>query len=392
MSTSCDIARSEVGNGVAASLRAVDCISAEMTQAAFGRLFGAGGALGSALTIVLTLYVAFFAISLLTGRSRLGISAVTPRMMTLGLVLTFATSWVAYQSVVWNLAVGAPDQIASAIAGGGESATRVFGDKIDIVFATIAEATKGQAAAPTAVSTGTFTPPNLIWLGATLLLLGTVGVLITARIAMAVLVAIGPIFVVFALFDGSRGLFAGWLRGMVMLALAPLFTVLAGSLMLEMAVPIIARLAEPTGQIDPRAAMAFFLVGAVHVALMAMVFRTTGTMVGSWSVFGLAPSGLQQASGQDNKAATNLHAPAAQTNSEPPRTLALQPGRALTASIASSETHNATGRMSGGTQRDPAVGITRASMQTAGRGTSRSRGIGNRYRAPNQNRFLEKSR
>ena len=32
-------------------------------------------------------------------------------MMTLGLVLTFTTSWVAYQGVVWNLAVGAPDQL-----------------------------------------------------------------------------------------------------------------------------------------------------------------------------------------------------------------------------------------------------------------------------------------
>ena len=57
------------------------------------------GALLPALTILLTLYVAFFAFSLITGRCRLGISALTPRMITLGLVLTFATSWIAYQSV-----------------------------------------------------------------------------------------------------------------------------------------------------------------------------------------------------------------------------------------------------------------------------------------------------
>src|SRR5688572_6180904 len=75
-----------VGSGVAASLRAVDCAAQATAQAAFGRLFGADGALLRALTILLTLYVGFFAFSLITGRSRLGISALTPRMITLGLV------------------------------------------------------------------------------------------------------------------------------------------------------------------------------------------------------------------------------------------------------------------------------------------------------------------
>ena len=42
-------------------------------------------------------------------------------------------------------------------------------------------------------------------MGATLLLLGTVGVLVTARIALAVLVAVGPVFVVMALFPARAG-------------------------------------------------------------------------------------------------------------------------------------------------------------------------------------------
>ena len=50
--------------GVAASLRAVDCVSNEATASAFSRLFGLHGALLPALTILLTLYVASFAILL----------------------------------------------------------------------------------------------------------------------------------------------------------------------------------------------------------------------------------------------------------------------------------------------------------------------------------------
>ena len=301
--SACETLVANASAGAAPALRAVDCMANEAAASAFGRLFGSGGALLPALTILLTLYIAFFAISLLTGRSRIGISALTPRMMTLGLVLTFATSWAAYQGVVWNLATGAPDQIAGVLMGGsgtnGGSATQVFADRIDIVFAAIAEvsgavaasgqpvAEGGVQAASQAVS-GSFTPGNLMWLAALLLLLGTVGVLVTARIALAVLLAVGPIFVVLALFAGTRGLFAGWLRGVVLTAVIPLFAVLGGSFMLELAVPVVADLRGATG-IDGRAAMALFMIAAVHVALMAMVLKVAGTMVGSWQVFGLAP-------------------------------------------------------------------------------------------------------
>src|SRR5690606_34343064 len=124
----------------------------------------------------------------------------------------------------------------------------------------------------------TFSPPGLLWLGGTLLLLGTVGVLATAKIALAVLLGLGPVFVVMALCRGTRGLFVGWLKGLVMLAIAPLFAVLGGSLMLELAVPVLRGLALTPGQIDARAAMAFFMIGAVHVALMVLVLKVAGTM------------------------------------------------------------------------------------------------------------------
>ncbi|MEZ5734648.1 MAG: type IV secretion system protein [Novosphingobium sp.] len=210
--------------GVAPALRAVDCMAGEATAMAFNRLFGAEGALVPALTIILTLYIAFFALSLLAGRSRLSIPALTPKMLTLGLVLTFATSWLAYSQVV-NLAVGAPDQLAAILTGASGSATQIFADRIDIVMAAIGEVSQiaggGQQAdaaqgAAQGAATGSFSPGNLMRLAALLLLLGTVGVLVTARIALAVLLAVGPVFVVFALFAGTRGLTAGWLRGVVL--------------------------------------------------------------------------------------------------------------------------------------------------------------------------------
>lgn len=372
-------------SGVAPALRAVDCLANEAAATAFSRLFGSAGSLTPALTILLTIYIAFFAISLLTGRSRVSVSALTPRMMTLGLVLTFATSWLAYQGVVWNLAIGAPDQIAGVLLGSKGSATQLFADRIDMIFAAIAEVASvsggGQGGALQSTAAGSFTPGNLMWLGALLLMLGTVGVLVTARIALAVLLAIGPVFVVLGLFTGTRGLTAGWLRGVVLTSVAPLFVVLGGGLMLELLVPVVSALREGEG-IDGRAAMALFMIAAIHIALMTMVLRVIGSMVAGWQVFGLAapevqdranvPAGALPSSAADNS-------PVAPSISQASRRTAGIAAAAMTSEAAPAA--NAASDRTTITNRTIVTAGTDAAPLPLLRGANRTRGIGSRYQS-----------
>lgn len=412
MASACEQLTEVASAGVGPALRAVDCVAGEMTAAAFGRLFGAHGAMAPVLTILLTLYIAFFAISLLTGRSTLGISALTPRMLTLGLVLTFATSWIAYQGVMWNLAVAGPDWVASVLTGAEGSATQIFGDRIDLVFGAIADTASGgpagaAAAAPTPVGAevagqagaqapaaaaagnprgGLFSPESVMWMGGLLLMLGTVGVLLTARIALAVLMALGPIFVVMALFSGTRGLTAGWLRGVVLTALTPLFVVLAGSVTLELMVPIVRALASNLEGIDGRAAMALFLVAAVHCALMAMVLKVAGTMVAGWQVFGLAKSEkLDRGNGSANPMpmplSTYAPAGAARGNAAGPRRAALAAAAGAPVEIVQSQGE---GGSRSGERRTVVTQVSGGGLEAIGAsGASRAKGIGSRFRASN---------
>jgi len=385
----CDALTANASAGAAPALRAVDCLANETTAAAFGRLFGSNGALLPALTILLTLYIAFFAFALLTGRSRIGVSSLMPRMITVGLVLTFATSWIAFQSVVWNLAVGAPDQIAGVLVGGQGSATVLFADRIDIVFAAITEAgtaaDAARAAVPGAPAPGATSPASLMWLAALLMMLGTVGVLVTARIALAVLLALGPVFVVFALFKGTRGLFAGWVRGVVMTGVTPLFAVLGGGFMMELAVPVVGTLRTPDGAVDGRAAVALFLIAAVHVALMIMVLKVCSTMVNGWTMFGLADPREQDRS--INTAAT-------------PATFSVAAGAEAQAASRTTRTSRASHVMPvtevqtvDGTASGPKTSFSRpgvtvinndsgATWRSGQLQTARTRGVGSRFRSP----------
>ena len=383
MTTVCDSALSEMGGGIAAALQAVDCIAQDGAASAFGKIFAPGGALETALVILLTLYVSFFAISLMLGRSSLSVRALLPRMITVGLVLAFSTSWVAFRSFIWPVFVETPDYLATLLTDSDGSATRVFAEKLDVVFAAVQQASQGQE------NFEAFSPAGIMWLGAVMLLLGTVGVLVTSRIALALLVALGPIFVVMVLFNGTRGLFTGWLKGLVLLGLTPLFAVLGGTIMLELAVPVLAALVESPGEIDPRAAMAFFLVGAVHAALMFMVLKVAGTMVAGWQVFGMAP-----AAGERAAVSGEMAAPAALRQPDPRYAAAAGTGGArrvdVAAVAAATPANDAGSTGSDGRVRQTRVYATSAASGNAAvaqAGPSRTRGIGNRFR-PVQSRAL----
>src|SRR5690606_16772938 len=215
-------------------------------------------------------------------------------------------------------------------------------------------------------------------------LLGTVGVLATSKIALAVLLALGPVFVVLALFAPTRGLFTGWLKGVVLLALAPLFAVLGGSLMLELSVPVLRAVVQTPGVIAPQAAMAFFMIGAVHCALMILVLKVAGTMVAGWRVFGLAGSastdGDARAASGARPAPASVAAPAP---AEQARSAAPAPSREIRLARPAPAAANDTAPAGAATRRaaQVAAGAAASAGVSANASLSRARGIGSRFRA-----------
>ena len=79
---------------------------------------------------------------------------------------------------------------------------------------------------------------------ATTVIVCSVGLIALAMVAQAILVALGPAFMLFFLFDATRGLFVGWVRALAAAIIAPVTT--WGGLMVCLATlePWVARLAR----------------------------------------------------------------------------------------------------------------------------------------------------
>ena len=163
----------------------------------------------------------------------------------------------------------------------------IFAQKIDVVFQALIQAS-GDSTPDLA-----FSPPGLLWLGGTLFLLGTAGLLATTRIALAVLLAIGPVFVVLRTVPrharAVRRLAQGRGHAGALRRCSPSS---AASLMLELSVPVLSALVAVPGQIDPQAAMAFFMIAAVHTRTDghdAQDCRNDGQLAGRFSAWQAGP-------------------------------------------------------------------------------------------------------
>jgi type IV secretion system protein VirB6 len=269
---------------LADTLNALDCQVNGAVAAGYSRLFGGDGAFTVVLGAALTIYLAVIGLCLLTGRTRLTLSALGPRVVAVGFILTFATAWPAYQTVVYGLLTGGPDQIASAFMYARSGATQAFAARLDVLFDAMLEAGRALAAQPK--SPNLDVALNLVWASAIILLLSTLGLLVIARLVLAVLLALGPVFIVLALFDATRGLFEGWLRTTVAFAFAPMLIVLGGSGLMTAVAPSIAAVAgEPVRAVTAlRPVVSLFLISTIYAGLLAILAASAFALTRGWRV------------------------------------------------------------------------------------------------------------
>jgi type IV secretion system protein VirB6 len=121
-------------------------------------------------------------------------------------------------------------------------------------------------------------------------------VLVVCRLALAALLIIGPVFIVLALFEGTRGLFEGWLKSVAMFAIVPLLTVVMGSGALVAIGPMVAGLDQGGAELSLRTAVSILVASIIYASLMLLVIKVAANLTRGWRLSkgsGLMPSFAQ---------------------------------------------------------------------------------------------------
>jgi type IV secretion system protein VirB6 len=316
-------------------LGSVDCNVQALAQAGYGALSRPGSPMEAALVILLTLYIAVMGLRLMLGLGSLRVGEWTLAALKIGAILALATQWPTYQHLVFGVLVNGPEQLGTSILKGLDPAAGSFAADpllgLQAAYDELQQSAQyySQHASPqtSPLQGGMGFSAMGLTLSAMLLLLNTLGALLVAKIVLALLLALGPVFIAMMLFDSTRGLFEGWLRAAAGFALVPLVSILGLVVQLTILEPQILQLADMRGQsqVNP---------GLVNgIVLLCLIFTlVTAALMIAIAVIALGfrlPSPGRSASATDRREpARSASAPAE------PVPLAGQPERAARIALA----------------------------------------------------------
>jgi type IV secretion system protein VirB6 len=268
-------------------LQSVDCQVQSTAESGYRALTGPGSVFPAALTAALTIYIAFLGYGLLFGASRVSLRQTPILAVKVGLVLTFALNWTVFQTLVFNLSMKAPLELAQTVARPSErSGAMLASDPLGGLQVTYdqlgaAASTFGKMAGPNpqALRGGEAATADGLWKAQAALFSSTAGLISIAIIATGVLSAFGPVFITLGLFEATRGLFIGWLRALIAAALIPAVNWLASVVMLIVIEPSLIKLAQGTVSSAPSMDTAASIGGAVLIFAMAQVVLAIAMVV-----------------------------------------------------------------------------------------------------------------
>lgn len=271
---------------------AVDCNIAALVNTGYATLAGPQSQMPAILGALLAIYIAVFGLRLMLGLAPLNIGDTTLTVVKLGAVVALATSWPLYQGLVFDTLFKGPEQIAGALLGGSGGADKALAStlgSLQMAFDELQASSEFYAQRSSSQASpflgGAGFSAFALNASSILMLLTTLGLMLAAKVVLALLLVLGPVFIAFLLFDATRGLFEGWLRAAIAFALAPVLGVVTLVIVLNLLQPHLARLAviRAQAQIDNTPA----------IAVLCLVLVATAIALGGGVAMGIMATGFK---------------------------------------------------------------------------------------------------
>ncbi len=240
-------------------------------------------ALVTPLRLCLSVFVIVYGVLLLTGRVELSVRDAFGRLGVMLFAYVLATNADVYTTYLEGLFVNSPAAIANVVVGGGGATGQ--NAAMDNFYDT------GMDAGNKIWDRGHVTGPWSPFLAALVVYVVTVGVaayaaflLALAKIALAVLLILTPLFALCYLFERTRRLFEGWLGQVIHYALVPILVYSVLALILAIAQQSLTQLDDFADNATMQDVLNLALADIVAILLLAQIVGVAGAIAGGISL------------------------------------------------------------------------------------------------------------
>lgn len=220
-------------NFLSGTLSAIDCHAQNIGSGGYVYLTTHGSMMGLLINGSMIIFVALYGYKLILGQTP-SLRNVLISFVKIGIVLTFATSWSAYKTLVYDVVTHGPNELVLSVGNSGNTNSRThienglnavdqslvkysylgpgsFGDAQQ-VNSDIGFANNGNTIGAASGFWDPIREEGTIRSARTIYLISVIGSYGIIKLISGLFLALGPIFAIFLFFEGARGLFIGWIR------------------------------------------------------------------------------------------------------------------------------------------------------------------------------------
>jgi len=190
----------------------IDTIGSAYVQTAYMTI---STPLNVSLKILISISIAWYGYSVMVGISNLALSTIFKKLMGFTLIMAAVTSWVNYQTYIYDIVIGVPENIGTLLfknLAAENHADKDIRHALQMAWDAGWEATSAAFAKGGIRSLGAFMVAGILAVGTIIFVVGGFIVTGAGKLFAYVLLGIGPIFIATLVFDWTRNWFMGWLN------------------------------------------------------------------------------------------------------------------------------------------------------------------------------------
>ena len=243
-------------------------------------------ALEPAVVTTAVIYVMAWGYLHLTGQIEEPFVAGLKRIMTLAVILGVGLNLWLYNTVIVDTFYNAPAQLAGAVVGARDPVATV--DAIWNSGGTVAGNLWTKASSSVSLSSvGFFVAATLVYCLMALLCVYVMFLIALSNIALAVLLALGPLFIAMLFFDATRRMFSAWIAQLANYALITILTVMVAALLLQVVQSYAAQTAARGSAIVTVDALNMLLVAVLVLLILRQIMPIAAGLAGGLSLSSL---------------------------------------------------------------------------------------------------------
>ena len=289
------------------TLNTVDAVIGNFVEQAYAHFVQANSGV---ITLLFTVYVMFLGYEFINHNHHFNLSVIFRRIIVMLCVYGLVMNWSLYHLFVYNIFTTEPGNVAQILvnATGKFHLAENITQTLDGIYAAVNNAARGFFSQLNFSAAGVafFFYGVLVYLIGVTLCVFALLLFVYAKMMMAISLALGPIFILFILWEPTKGMFSAWLNKLITIALIPIVTSAILVLMLSVIHVTLPNITQQPENLQFYGIAPFLGLSLTTTLILSQVFRICSTLGGGITLASLSHGTAIAASALQNSGVTPM--------------------------------------------------------------------------------------